>query len=156
MGSSSDRWNSGLLLVQQRCNGLWQQFGALYNQFAIETGNLCPAGWHVPTFDEWNELIDNVGGADIAGKELKTTNGWYNEGNGSDRYGFSALPGGYRLKGATFQDNALAGMWWTATEYYIYMMSYQSDGAMGGPMSDEGSFDESMKTMGLSVRCVKN
>jgi uncharacterized protein (TIGR02145 family) len=50
-------------------------------------------GWHLPTSTEWNTLIDYVG-HDVAGTKLKSTYGWYNNGNGTDDYGFCALPVG--------------------------------------------------------------
>jgi uncharacterized protein (TIGR02145 family) len=48
-------------------------YGALYNWFAVETGKLCPTGWHVPTDAEWTVLSDYLGGANIAGGKLKET-----------------------------------------------------------------------------------
>ena len=56
--------------------------------------NHCPAGWHLPTIDEWNVLIDFVGGVSVAGKMLKSASGWNEFGNGTDAYEFSALPAG--------------------------------------------------------------
>lgn len=46
-------------------------FGAYYNWYAVSRGNLCPSGWHVPSLNEWNILIDYVGGSAIAGDMLK-------------------------------------------------------------------------------------
>lgn len=65
------------------------QFGRLYYGT-----NHCPAGWHLPTIDEWNVLIDFVGGVSVAGKMLKSATGWNEFGNGTDAYEFSALPAG--------------------------------------------------------------
>ncbi len=65
------------------------QYGRLYYGT-----NHCPAGWHLPTIDEWNVLIDFVGGASVAGKMLKSATGWNEFGNGVDAYEFSALPAG--------------------------------------------------------------
>ena len=56
--------------------------------------NACPAGWHLPTWDEFDILISAVGGVEIAGKKLKSASGWFNDGNGTDAYGFSILPAG--------------------------------------------------------------
>jgi len=47
--------------------------GVLYNYAAIKTGKLAPEGWHVPTDEDWNTLIENLGGADIAGGKMKST-----------------------------------------------------------------------------------
>lgn len=60
-----------------------------------DTKNLCPEGWSLPSKEEWEQLVSSVGGANQAGKALKTTSGWKKNGNGTDLYGFSALPAGY-------------------------------------------------------------
>ena len=70
-------------------------YGALYNWYAVNTGKLCPTGWHVSTDAEWTALTDYVGGYSIAGTRLKATSGWDNSGNRTDDYGFSALPGAF-------------------------------------------------------------
>lgn len=68
------------------------KFGYLYDwEAACE---VCPDGWKLPVESEWNELINHVGGKAIAGKKLKTTMGWVDDGNGDDEFGFSALPSG--------------------------------------------------------------
>jgi len=103
-------------------------YGGLYNYFAIENGNLCPAGWHVPTNDEFKAMEKSLGmtqeqadswgwrGTD-QGKKLKNKSGWDDEGNGTNSSGFSALPGGYRygLNGAFFDLGKLS-YWWTSTD----------------------------------------
>jgi len=73
----------------------------------------CPNGWHVPTNDEWETLEIEVGGS---GTALKAVDGWSNNGNGTDMYGFSALPAGLRdLDGDIFGSGCNA-FFWTATE----------------------------------------
>jgi len=68
-------------------------------------------------------LFAAAGGYSTAGKKLKSTSGWnwisyYNiSGNGTDDFGFSALPGGYRRPDGTFGNAGDSGLWWTATEY---------------------------------------
>jgi len=89
---------------------------------------VCPTGWHVPSGSEWVTLETAVG-ASTAGTALKSASGWYNDGNGTDRYGFSALPGGYYY-GSGFYSVGYYGNWWTATEYglanayYWYMDNF--------------------------------
>jgi uncharacterized protein (TIGR02145 family) len=128
-------------------------YGALYNWYVINTGNLCPTDWHVPTGAEWTVLTDYVGGSDIAGTKLKATSGWNNNGNGTDNYNFSALPGGYRYHDdGTFNALGGAGVWWSSTD----------GGATGawywGMYSDLGSANPANydKRLGLSVRCVRD
>ena len=48
-----------------------EPYGGLYNWYAVNTGKLCPDGWHVPTNEEWTELIDYLGGIQVAGGKLK-------------------------------------------------------------------------------------
>jgi len=94
-------------------------YGALYNWHAVNTGNLCPEGWHVPTDAEWTALEDYIGSDGHSGTEgtaLKATSGWNNDGNGTDDYGFTALPGGYRYYDGAFYYIGSYGNWWSATE----------------------------------------
>ncbi|WP_299333642.1 fibrobacter succinogenes major paralogous domain-containing protein [uncultured Psychroserpens sp.] len=71
--------------------------GKLYNWFAIETEQLCPEGWHVASSNEWNTLVNNLGGASIAGEAMKFTTGWNNSpDNASNSSGLSVVPSGNR------------------------------------------------------------
>ena len=76
-------------------------YGRMYNWYAAsDAAELCPTGWHVPTDEEWTALETYVGANGHSGAEgaaLKSTSGWNNSGNGTDDFGFSALPGGYRV-----------------------------------------------------------
>ncbi len=108
-------------------------YGALYNWYAVNTNELCPVGWRVPTDDDWKELegsVDSkygVGDSEWdglylrgydAGKKLKAKSGWFEKGDGTDDYGFSALPGGYRGSDGRFHSAGFNGYWWTTTESY--------------------------------------
>ena len=92
-------------------------YGRLYNGYAMASiSGLCPAGWHVPTYSEWIELKDYVssqGFSDIEGTALKSASGWSSGANGTDDFGFSALPGGRRTHTGTYgsEDN---GHWWSS------------------------------------------
>jgi uncharacterized protein (TIGR02145 family) len=93
------------------------KYGRLYNWDAAKSA--CPAGWHLPSSAEWTELVGYAGASSIAGKKLKSTTGWYGEqgkGNGTDDYGFSALPGGYSYNDV-FRNAGQYGYWWCVTEY---------------------------------------
>ena len=113
---------------------------------------ICPSGWHLPSNDEWNALFTAVGGQSNAGKVLKSRTGWNNNGNGTDAYGFSALPAGYRLYGGNFYGGGINAFFWSATEYgsynafYIYLYYYNE-------YANLLSYD---KYYGFSVRCVKD
>lgn len=70
-------------------------YGKLYNWFAVNTGLLCPQGWHIPTDEEWTAITNLLGGESVAGGKLKSVLGW-NEPNieATNESGFSGLPGG--------------------------------------------------------------
>lgn len=132
-------------------------YGKLYNWHAVNTGNLCPSGWHVPTNTDWDVLLNEVGGASTAGGALKVTGTTYwispNEG-ATDEYNFSAMPGGYAGSSENFYDKGFNGYWWTATEYAddpnngIYKYMYCS--------LDRTDTNNFSKNVGASVRCVKD
>ena len=74
-------------------------YGALYNWYAVNTGKLAPAGWHVPTDSEWTVLTTYLGGETVAGGKLKDTGTtyWQSPNTGAtNASGFLALPGGFR------------------------------------------------------------
>lgn len=70
------------------------KYGRLYSWVAANRA--CPDGWHLPTIDEFETLFATVGKQSIAGKKLKSASGWNNDGNGTDDFGFTALPAGIR------------------------------------------------------------
>jgi uncharacterized protein (TIGR02145 family) len=133
-------------------------YGALYNWFAVETGNLCPAGWHVPGDDEWTVLADFLGGKEIAGGKLKAISDlWKNPNEGAtDETGFTALPGGGREEWGTYFNMEYSGNWWSADEY--------SSGSNYAFFRAVSYFDTSLgrnasgyhKKSGFSVRCLMN
>jgi uncharacterized protein (TIGR02145 family) len=117
---------------------------------------ICPEGWHIPSDAEWTTLTDFAGGSSTAGTKLKATTNWAC-GNGTDDYGFSALPGGSGitslgeivLKGGS---NGYHGYWWSASEgnasnaWYRYIhCSYEKVERVNY-----------YKTHFYSVRCVKD
>jgi len=94
-------------------SGNCAKYGRLYDWATAR--NACPSGWHLPSDGEYETLDKAVGGEKVAGKKLKAKSGWNNNGNGTDEFGFSALPGGYGLGGFYLVGNY--GHWWSATEY---------------------------------------
>lgn len=119
--------------------------------------DVCPAGWHLPTAAEFEELVDFVGGRDSAAVKLKSAEGWSHYGNGTDEYGFNGTPSGFRDYRGRFDRQTMYAYLWSATEDGA--VSAQSKKAIGIHMM-AGRNDVSVypyaKDFGLSVRCVKN
>jgi uncharacterized protein (TIGR02145 family) len=95
-----------------------EKYGRLYDWAAALEA--CPSGWHLPSDSEWGALVAAAGGPGTAGKKLKAKKGWNEGGNGTDRLGFSALPGGlgYSDNGfSSFSNAGSNGTWWSASEF---------------------------------------
>ncbi len=131
-------------------------YGALYNWHTANSDKLCPKGWHVPSAEEWNMLITNSGGSDIAGGKLKEagTAHWYSPNTGAiNESGFTALPGSQRDEDGSFSyEIGYNGLWWTTTDYSAEL-------AHGIWISND--FNEVFTSMedkrqGYSVRCIKD
>jgi uncharacterized protein (TIGR02145 family) len=128
-----------------------QKWGALYNWYAVNTGILAPAGWHVPTDADWSTLSTYCGDA-VAGSKLKAKTDWSSGGNGTDDYSFSALPGGYRNDDGNFNNQSNFGFWWSATENgasfaYYRTLSYILSNLLRLSLN---------KSYGFSVRLVRD
>ena len=133
--------------------------GCGYGSECSPTGTIrgiCPEGWHLPDTTEWNTLFSAVGGSFTAGTALKSTSGW-NEyegesGNGTDSFGFSALPAGYRYNGGDYDNEGYDAYFWSSTEYNsnyaYYMLLYYN--------YDYAALYDGNKNYGFSVRCLKD
>lgn len=90
--------------------------GKLYNFYAVsDARGIAPKGWHIPSKDDWTLLFNSVGGTETAGEAMKNTQGWIENGNGTNTSGFSAMPSGYRDLTSKFQLAGYAGGWWSST-----------------------------------------
>ena len=142
-------------------------YGALYNWYAINMGNLCPDGWRASTDDEWKYLegyVDNqyVAGDSVwdnpggrghdAGQRLKVAAGWNPGWNGMDEFGFSALPGGEHLIDSGFFVLNRNGFWWCSTEYDTSHAWYRS---MIYSFEEVFRYNHD-KRFGFSVRCLRD
>ena len=132
------------------------KFGKLYNWYAVnDPRGLAPEGWHVPTDTEWTNLIDFLGGGEVAGSKMKATTGWKENGNGTNESAFSGLPGGSRGRDGAFDSNSGGGTiggWWSSTETY-------TDYAWTRYLSFTVRYaykDYYYKELGFSVRCLKD
>lgn len=135
------------------------KYGRLYTWAAAVTA--CPSGFHLPDTAEWNALVRTVGGWSTAGKVLKSTCGWDEDGNGMDSYGFSALPAGFYEKGVFSEEYVDVGFWST-TEYDasgVYKMIFvygRDDAWFSAAYSYEKNAYLPNKHVGNSVRCIQD
>ena len=127
------------------------KYGKLYNWYAVnDSRGLAPFGYHIPTDAEWS-ILNNYLGDNTAGKKMKSTSGWQNNGNGTNTSGFGGLPGGGRGSNGNFNLQGTRGYWWSSSENYHWAWPRQLLGLLDALMS--GSED---KPSGMSVRCVKD
>jgi len=131
----------------------YQTYGSLYN-FASAIF-ACPAGWILPTNDNWIELINYVGGESVAGGMLKETGTihWQDPNVGAtNSYGFTSLPGGHRSPNVNgFSLLGILSMTWSSTivdgsSAVWYNIENQNAGI---------TLHIDSKTSGFSVRCLK-
>jgi len=139
-------------------------YGRLYNWYAVnDPRGIAPAGWHVPSDGEWNQLVKCVDpNADTttigwlntnAGGSLKSIVGWNNGGNGTDSLGFKALPGGYINSNGSLFNIGISGSWWSNTMNGNAYAWYRTIGYESARIN-KNDFGE--KALGFSVRCIKD
>lgn len=126
-------------------------YGALYNWYTVNTGKLCPTGWHAPTKDDWNTLLTYVNDNGGKLKETGTTHWDSPNGGATNESGFTALPGGFRYSGIYYNIRAV-GSWWSATDF-----SFNAAGTiyLGAQSFGYGNQNDS-KNFGHSIRCIKD
>jgi len=147
--------------------GLYQWNEAMQYSTQQGTEGICPPGWHIPTDEEWKVLEGTVDseygigetawdwlanrGYD-AGKNLKSTSGWHNNGNGTDLFGFTALPGGRSSYNGYFYDLLYNSFWWTST-VESSTTEFTRELSWGSPGSTRyrGEYRN-----GFSIRCIQN
>ena len=119
---------------------------------------ICPTGWHLPSVSEWDSLFSAVGGETTASKILKSQVGWninemnHRAGNGTDAFGFAALPAGNRINDGNFAREGIGAYFWSSTEnsgavaYHIDLFYSNEDVTQ----------DSRRKDLAYSVRCIKD
>lgn len=129
-------------------------YGAIYNWYSVNTGKLCPTGWHVPSDIEWQALINYLGGESNAGTKLKETgtkHWWPSNPYATNVTGFTAIPVGDRVNNGEYGNLMLETFFWQSTEYASYagQATYITDqpNAWIVPYN---------KNLGASVRCIKD
>lgn len=129
-------------------------YGKIYNGFAVnDPRGLAPKGWHIPSINEWETLINYLGGENSAGRKMKSSSGWKDYGDGTNACGFKGLPGGARAYWGSFKNIGYWGNWWSSTErssggnFFIIHLFYDIDDA---------TILHKSKGDGNYVRCIKD
>ncbi len=165
------RYNDGNTIQYVRSDELWQkyeagycwynndesgnkkEYGALYNWYVVNTGRLCPAGWHVPGKEELAESISLFDTITAARLKSTGTEFWkIPDERANNETGFSALPGGLRRFTGEFRGQGESACWWTSSEendYIGFGWTINSYSARVGPAVPS-------KRTGFSVRCIKD
>ncbi|WP_414655106.1 fibrobacter succinogenes major paralogous domain-containing protein [Fibrobacter sp. UBA3629] len=116
---------------------------------------ICPDGWHLPSIYEWGLLSVALGNAPVSGEPLKALTGWNYAGtpdnNGTDLYGFAALPTGRRISATKWEKVGSDVYYWSATEYSANDGRYFN---INNVYTNSYTYQNS-KSYGQSVRCVK-
>jgi len=169
-----DRFRNGDLIIQAITDDDWKRadvnrrpawcyynndsangpvYGKLYNWYAvIDPRGLAPVGWRIPDDKDWETLVNFLGGVKKAGKKMKSTFGWLENGNGTNSSGFNGMPGGSRFSiGSSFDPMGERGSWWKTGEFM---------GATGNCLylwysSSAVTNIFYYSAPGFSVRCVK-
>ena len=143
-------------------------YGKLYNWFTVDDArNICPCGWHVPSIEEWIELVDFLGNFSISGDKMKSqaTGHWMlDQVTGDNSSGFSALPNGWRISGTgQFYINNVSAFYWSSSIYdninnilspkTIQIYANNNEGVLGAdPFDPKGQAPGN----GLAIRCIKD
>lgn len=146
--------------MNNTANGL--VYGKLYNWYAVnDPRGLAPAGYHVPSYEEWTTLATFLGGTSVAGGKMKST-GTLQSGTGlwkapntgaTNSSGFTGFPGGGLFNNATFIDLGSSGTWWSTTSYNV---GYAWCCGLNFGYRDVGITPNFNKSFALSVRCLKD
>jgi uncharacterized protein (TIGR02145 family) len=137
-------------------------YGKLYNWYAVTNNNICPAGWHVPSDQEWYTLITLIDPASDGGINTNTAGGslkstatafWQSPNTGANNStGFSGLPGGRRTGDGLFELIGGSGFWWSTTQFSPFSAWAQiMDASSSSILRIFGD-----KASAFSVRCLKD
>lgn len=129
-------------------------YGKLYNWYAVGNDKkICPIGWRVPSFGDWDTLADLLGSEE--GYKMKSITGWVDENavstriNGSNSSGFTGLSGGFRGGNGSFLNKGKMGFFWSST--------LTGDDALSHYLTSNTHtlhVHYYEKTTGFSVRCL--
>lgn len=159
--TDEDEWgeltSSAYCIIFNDTDDIPDTYGHLYNFHAVNTGKLCPEGWHVPTSDDWTQLFIYLGGVEIAGAKLKEVGieYWSSPNTGAtNEVGFSALGGGFRYESGFYYGFGDYATFWTANEsapnrpFAVWISNMGINAMLHSEFNDYNR--------AFSVRCLKN
>ena len=135
------------------------KYGKLYNWYAVtDSRGLAPKGWHVPGDDEWQIMIDFLGGESDVAKKMKSVDQWKLDEDGTNESGFDGPPGGQCMSdgGWGMGTIGLMGIWWSSTEAYMGDDLSIGLGWRLMPEQDDLGNWICKRAEGLSLRCLKD
>ena len=127
-------------------------YGKYCNLGNEKVRGICPEGWHLPDTTEWGELNKAVGGRETAGKKLKSTEGWNNGGNGTDDFGFSAVPISYREANGDYRPFGVNAFFMSSEQDTVGNMY---DFYMGHDYT-KTDYGHCGKNLAFPIRCLKD
>jgi len=148
--------------------GGYYRWDELMQYDAQNQQGICPVGWHVANDEDWKilegavdsqyhigniEWDDNNNRGLDAGMQLKSTDLWHNEGNGTDQYGFNILPTGYKGTGDSFYNLYRETYFWTSTDSDNDNAWYRCFGYSSVRIKRVDNYE---KERGFNVRCIKD
>ena len=126
------------------------KYGKLYNWYAVsDPRGLAPAGWRIPTDDDWAGIYMQLRLVNATVSVLKSTSGWVDDKNGTNETGFNAYPGGDSYEWRCYNSGKEAS-WWSSTDY-----TTQSIRVWAISKYDMFVMNGSFKYSGNSVRCIR-
>jgi uncharacterized protein (TIGR02145 family) len=141
------RWAAAVGMSENECG-----YGRTCSLPSENIQGVCPEGWHLPLKVEWETLFTAVGGRKVAAKALKSILDWYNYGDGTDDFGFSAYPAGRREINGGYESVNLNAIFWSSSEYdgyYVYRVFL-------GYLNNAANLEYDTKNNGFSVRCLRD
>lgn len=122
--------------------------GRIYDWYTAQT--ICPAGWSLPSGEDWDELIAFVG--ENPSDKLRSLSGWNSDLNGSDTYGLNVMPAGYRHDYGAFAASDSYAYFWS-TDIYSEMMAWSRLMSYDRPEVKTNFLN---KGNAFSVRCLRD
>ena len=132
-------------------------FGRLYNWHSVNDSRaLCPSGWHIPNDSEWETLVIFLGGDQVAGNFMKSTESWALDAPSDNSSGFGAKAAGFRRHSdGSFVSAGYSGHFWTSTSVDgpngVFAFERYLNYGVGNVYRSGASLQK-----GISVRCIKD